>query len=161
MGRPLIKNLLRQLRDVQEGGLWLNESFKNKIDKLTDDEALSRPIPQIHSVAELVSHILEWRKECMLRLSGVRTDLMNSTQNWKDNDTLSQIGWRNLKTDFYESQSELIHLVENLDDAQLEKRYLDTNQNIYYLIEGIIHHDLYHLGQIGITIKLLRENSGV
>lgn len=47
--------------------------------------------------------------------------------------------------------------MESQEDANLETRFLDTDYNFHYLIEGIIHHDLYHLGQIGVTIKLLRK----
>jgi len=157
MSRVLIKNIIRQLREIQDGSLWFDQSFKEKIDKLSDAEALIRPIPQVHSVAEHISHILAWRTECMLRFKGQRTDLMNSAEDWKDNIALSKMGWINLKNTFYESTATLINALENKDDTYLETRFLDTDYNFHYLIEGIIQHDLYHLGQIGITIKLLNS----
>jgi hypothetical protein len=101
--------------------------------------------------------MLEWRKECMIRFNGLRTELMNSPDDWKDNTELSKIGWTELKNAFYDSQSELIRLMESQDDTFLETKFLDTDYNFHYLIEGIIHHDLYHLGQIGVTIKLLKK----
>jgi uncharacterized damage-inducible protein DinB len=158
MSQILIKNIIRQLNEIHDGALWFDECFRNKIDKLTDDEALTRPIPQIHSVAELVSHCLAWRKECMLRFKDLRTELMNSPDDWKNNIELSKAGWTELKNSFYESRTELIHLIENQDDTFLEKINPVSDCTYHYLIEGIIHHDLYHLGQIGITIKLLNEN---
>ena len=158
MSQVLIKNILRQLRELQDGSLWFDQSFKDKIDKLSDDEALTRPIPQVHSVAEQISHILEWRKECLLRFKGQRTDLMNSADDWKDNIALSEMGWTNLKSLFYQSTITLMNVLENEDDTYLETRFLETDYNFHYLIDGIIQHDLYHLGQIGITIKLLNSN---
>ena len=157
MSRVLIKNIIRQLNEIQDGSLWFDQCFKEKINSLSDTEALTKPIPQIHSVAEHVSHILEWRKECMLRFKGQRTDLMNSQEDWKDNIALSKIGWTNLKNLFYESTVTLINAMENQDDIFLETRFLDTEYNFHLLIEGIIQHDIYHLGQIGVTIKLLNQ----
>lgn len=157
MSRVLIKNIIRQLNEIQDGSLWFDQCFKEKINSLSDTEALTRPLPQIHSVAEHVSHILEWRKECMRRYKGQRTDLMNSQEDWKDNTALSKIGWTNLKNLFYESTVTLINAMENKDDIYLETRFLDTEYNFHYLIEGIIQHDIYHLGQIGVTIKLLNQ----
>jgi uncharacterized damage-inducible protein DinB len=157
MSQVLIKNIIRQLNEIQEGSLWFDQCFKEKINKLSDAEALNRPIPQVHSVAEHISHILEWRKECMLRFKGQSTDLMNSADDWKDNITLSKIGWTNLKKHFFESTVTLINALENQDDSYLETKFIDTDYNFHYLIEGIIQHDLYHLGQIGITIKLLDQ----
>ncbi len=157
MAQVLIKNIVRQLHEIQEGSLWFDQCFKDKIDGLSDSEALTSPIPQVHSVAEHVSHMLEWRKECMIRFKGLRTELMNSPDDWKDNTALRKIGWTDLKNTFYNSQSELIRLMESQDDTYLETKFLDTVYNFHYLIEGIIHHDLYHLGQIGVTIKLLKK----
>lgn len=157
MAKILIKNIVRQLHEIQEGSLWFDQSFKDKIDHLSDAEALTRPILQVHSVAEHVSHMLEWRKECMIRFKGLRTDLMNSPDDWKDNTELSKIGWTELKNSFYKSQYDLIYLLESQDDSYLETTFLDTDYNFHYLIEGVIHHDLYHLGQIGVTIKLLNK----
>ena len=157
MAQVLIKNIVRQLHQIQEGSLWFDQCFKDKIDRLSDSEALTRPIPQVHSVAEHISHMLEWRKECMIRFKGLKTELMNSPDDWKDNTELSKTGWTELKNAFYNSQSELIRLMESQDDSYLETKFLDTDYNFHYLIEGIIHHDLYHLGQIGVTIKLLKK----
>jgi len=157
MSQVLIKNLIRQLNEIQDGSLWFDQCFKEKIVTLSDAEALTRPIPQVHSVAEHISHIVAWRKECLLRFKGQRTDLMNSADDWQDNIRLSKTGWSNLKNVFYESTVTLIHALENQDDNYLETRFADTDYNFHYLIEGIIQHDLYHLGQIGITIKLLNS----
>ena len=157
MSQILINNIVRQLNEIQDGSLWFDQSFKDKIDNLSEEEALTRPIPEIHSVAEHVTHMLEWRKECILRYQGLKTNLMNSPDDWKDNTELRKIGWPILKNSLYNSRSELIDLLVNQDDAYLQNKFLDTEYNFHYLIEGIIHHDLYHLGQIGITIRLLNK----
>ena len=41
------------------------------------------------------------------------------------------------------------------DDYLLLKYAPETEHNNMYLIEGCLHHDIYHLGQIGLTIKLI------
>lgn len=157
MAQVLINNIIRQLNEIQEGSLWFDQSIKDKIDNLSETEALTRPIPSIHSVAEHVSHMLEWRKECMLRLNGQQTDLMNSPDDWKDNTVLRAFGWNKLKEALYNSRTELIDQVASQEDDYLENKFLNNEYNFHYLIEGIIQHDLYHLGQIGITIKLLNQ----
>ena len=157
MSQVLIKNIIRQLHEIQEGSLWFDQCIKDKIDTLSDAEAFARPIPQVHSVAEHISHMLEWRKECLLRFKGQRTDLMNSADDWKDDIELKKMGWVNLKTLFYESTITLINALQNQNDTYLETMFADTDYNFHYIIEGIIQHDIYHLGQIGITIKLLNQ----
>ena len=157
MPQILIVNLIRQLNEIHDGSLWFDQCFKDKIGNLSESEALKRPLPQVHSVAEHVWHIIAWRKECVLRYSGSKTELMNSPEDWKDSIELREIGWTNLLNKLFETKIDLIRLIENRDDSYLENKFLDTDYNFHYLIEGIIQHDLYHLGQIGITIKLLDQ----
>ena len=157
MSNLLIQNLVKQLQDVQDGDLWLDENFIKKIDTLTPEQALTRPIPDIHSVAEIVSHLSEWRRDCIRKLQGQKSTLtIESNENWRSNNELKQIGWKKLKDDFYASQYHLIRLIEIRDDAFLAQEC--GTYTFQALLEGMIHHDLYHLGQIGISIKLLKVN---
>jgi uncharacterized damage-inducible protein DinB len=157
MARILVENIIRQLNEIHDGSLWFDQCFKDKIGNLSENEALKRPMQQVHSVAEHVWHIIAWRKECILRYNGSKTELMNSPEDWKDNIELKAIGWNNLRNTLFETKFDLIRLIENQDDSYLENKFLDTDYNFHYLIEGTIQHDLYHLGQIGITIKLLDQ----
>lgn len=153
----LIRNIISQFLDIQEGENWIDESFKKKIDNVTADKVFVRPHPQLHSVGELVSHILEWRRASMDRLRGRQPSLtVNSPENWRTNDELISIGWAKLKSDFYLSTHQLIEILEDKDDSFLENTYKDV-YSFHYLIEGLVHHDLYHLGQIGLTIKFLNS----
>ena len=91
MSQVLINNIIRQLNEIQEGYLWFDQSIKDKVDNLSQTEAFTRPIPPIPSAAEHVSHMLEWRKECMLIFKGQQADLMNSGDDWKDNPLQQQL----------------------------------------------------------------------
>lgn len=157
MSNYLILNILRQLRELQEGPLWFDQCLRDKISGVSAEEAFERPIPKVHSIAEHVSHIIEWRKECLRRLNMERTDLMNSPDDWKSNEVLQLIGWEPLKRLLYQSTDDLIRALEDKDDAYLDTRFQDAEYNFHYIIEGILQHDIYHLGQMGITIKLLKE----
>lgn len=158
MAQILIRNLIRQLNELDTGSRWFDQCFQDRFKNLTEAEAFTRPIPEVHSVAEHISHLLEWRKECLRRWQGTKTDLMNSAEDWKDNQVLQEMGWDNLKKLFFESTTTLIRVLEAHDDSFLETQFQDTDYTFHYLIEGIIQHDLYHLGQIGITLKLLKRN---
>ncbi|MBS1574421.1 MAG: hypothetical protein JST09_03875 [Bacteroidetes bacterium] len=53
----------------------------------------------------------------------------------------------------------MIQLIAGKDDSYLDTVFQDTDYNYKYLIEGIILHDIYHLGQIGVTLKLIESVS--
>lgn len=151
----LIQNIISQLLDVQEQGKWLEENFKSKIEGINEDKVFERPLPELHSIAELVSHVLVWRMESIRKIKNMDANLtIDSPENWRTNGQLKEVGWLNLKTEFYQSIYTLIEILKDKDDTFLNKKYRDE-YSFKYLIEGLIHHDLYHLGQLGITIKFL------
>ncbi|REC72028.1 hypothetical protein DRF60_20400 [Chryseobacterium elymi] len=77
--------------------LWIDENFEKKLLKVNDETAFERPIDSMHSVAEIVSHLTEWRKEVFSRLKGNPIGLeMSGAANWRSNEELKQMGWKNL-----------------------------------------------------------------
>jgi len=153
--KNIVHNLTHQLSEVIDGEPWVDETFSKKLSGLTEEQAFTRPLPSVHSVAELVSHLLEWRISVLSILKGgSRTITMDSSANWKDNDPLRQEGWDILKEKFFKSQQDIIAFLDQQNDDYLEQ--VDKEQHSYlYYAEGLIHHDMYHLGQIGLVIKML------
>ncbi|REE79890.1 DinB family protein [Lutibacter oceani] len=158
--KTLINNFIKQLKEIQDGQIWLNVSFKKKLDLLDEKEVFKRPIPKLHSVAELISHLTFWRKEAILKIKtkkGLLTD--ESEENWLTIEQLKKIGWKKIQADYNNSLSEIILLLEQKDDSFLYETYYDNDYKDDYkylfLIEGMLHHDIYHLGQIGMLTKLL------
>lgn len=156
MGTKDIHHIIKTQKNVIGGENWYGENFRNKIDGLTEAQAFERPTARVHTVAELVSHITAWRCYNIGKLKGQPTGLtMESPENWKDNELLKQQGWEQLKKAFYDSAEELTHLMEKRDDAFLDEMYNGNGHDWRGLFEGLIQHDIYHLGQIAITIKLM------
>lgn len=158
MSNILINDIIRQLEEVMNADIWLDENFDKKLGQVSEDEVFIRPIPEIHSVAELISHLHEWRLETISRLKGNKQGFVeDDPRNWRTNDELKAVGWENLKRNFYESQQQLIDFLATKDDDYLEEKYPHYTYNYKYLAQGMIHHDMYHLGQLGITIKMLKK----
>jgi len=150
-----IHNLTRQLSEFNDGEPWIDETFSKKLTGLTEEQAFTRPYPSVHSVAEIVSHLLEWRISVLSILKGgARTITMDSPANWKSNDTLRKEGWTVLKERFYRSQQDIISFLDQQQDDYLLQVDKEDHSYLYY-VEGLIHHDMYHLGQIGLVIKML------
>jgi uncharacterized damage-inducible protein DinB len=156
MSTLLINDYCQQLKDIMNADLWLDENFEKKFSQIEKDQVFTRPIPEIHSVAELLSHLYEWRMDIIGRLKGSPPSLDDENlRNWKTNDILETEGWENLYNNFHESQQEIVAFLKTKDDSYLGEKYPHSDYTYKYLVQGLIHHDCYHLGQLGITIKLL------
>ena len=159
MSTLLIDHYRHVLDDNLSGNPWIDETFSKKFAQISEAEAFTRPVPEMHSVAELLSHLIAWRKVITDTLRGkAYVSVFDSPNNWKSNEELMQTGWEGLKQKFYESQRETLNILAHENDAWLGKVYADGTR-IKYLLDGLLAHDLYHLGQIGITIKYLKNSN--
>jgi len=157
----LIENIIRQLEEVQNGKLWIGSNFDSKLSQVDEKSVFLRPLESLHSVAEIISHLTLWRKETILKIKtgkGSKTD--DCEENWLSNDKLKILGWDKIKSEYDNTLSELIDLLKSKDDEFLNEHYYDTdfkdNYDYRFVINGMLHHDIYHLGQLGIIIKYLK-----
>jgi uncharacterized damage-inducible protein DinB len=158
MNRILINSLLQQIENILYEKSWLDESFRHKLMDIHEQNAFLQPAPGIKSIAELMHHLLVWRKEILSRLHGKARALdMESKSNWLPLEELKAIGWTAILEGFYQTQQELKDFFADKEDSFLENIHADSDYPYGQLLEGVLHHDLYHLGQIGITIKFLQK----
>ena len=156
----LIQHIIQQLEDIQEGKLWIGSNYKSKLNQVQEQDFFKRPIEDLHSVAEILSHLTLWREEAVLKINtgkGSKTDACE--ENWLPNDQLKLKGVETIKSDYNNSLKEIIRLLQQKDDSFLQQEYYDTdfkgNYTYQWLLNGMIQHDIYHLGQLGIIIKFL------
>ena len=160
----IIDYIIEQLIEIQNGKIWIGSSYESKLNGIDDSLFFIRPAKDLHSIAEIFSHITLWRNEAILKIKtgkGSKTD--DCEENWLTNKKLKVKGWTKIKSEYDNSLSELIDLLKEKDDGFLNKEYYDTdfkgNFKYSFLINGMLHHDIYHLGQLGIIIKYLRKQT--
>src|SRR5690606_6095798 len=56
-----VKNFVRQLNALFDGGSWQGESFSGKLRDVTPEIVFTQPAPGVHSIAEIVWHCTYWR----------------------------------------------------------------------------------------------------
>ena len=158
-GNKLIQSYITQLTELFSGEPWIEETFESKLKELPEDLAFSKPKEDIHSVGEILSHLIVWRKEILQRVKEKKSPsvTMESSDNWKKLETLKQDGLFQLLNEFNESQELLIEFLKTKTDSFLSTKDNFKNVSFDYYIRGLIHHDAYHLGQIGLLLKYFRE----
>ncbi len=157
----LINHIIEQLIEIQNGKIWIGSSYESKLKDIDDHLVFIRPAQDLHSIAEIISHLTLWRNEAILKIKtgkGSKTD--DCEENWLSNEKLKPKGWAEIKSEYDHTLSELIALLNEKNDSFLEKEYYDTdfkgNFKYSFLLNGMLHHDIYHLGQLGIVIKYLK-----
>lgn len=150
----------RQLSQLFNGGSWLGESFRDKLAGLSPAQALAQPAPGIHSVAELVAHCIYWRRAAAARVGGNLSyaTSMESPDNWPTPERLRAQGWPALLQELEATQAQLEAVFAATNDAFLQREFA-PGETLYSLAQGLLEHDTYHLGQMGLVLKILQTTS--
>lgn len=70
----------------------------------------------------------------------------------------SESDWNELVQDFVRNSEKFIHLVEKMDENQLNQTFVKEEYGTYLRnIEAQIEHAYYHLGQVSLINKLLKQ----
>lgn len=162
ISNPLINSLIVQLQEVQSGKIWLGTNFAKKINQLHTDAFFEKP-KDLNSIAEIVFHLTAWRKDAVVKIiSGKGSITDTDPSNWPGNKALKELGWEFIFKDYQDSLVTLIDLLKEKQDSFLEELYYDIDfKGTYpysFALYGILHHDIYHLGQIASLISLWEKN---
>lgn len=158
----LIDTIQVQLKEIHNGKIWIGTTVFDTLKLFDEKDAFSCP-NNVHNAAEIIAHLTFWRKETILKIKtgkGIMTD--ESPENWLGNAALKKIGWTKIMFEYRQSLDELLEILQLKNDAFLKEKYYDTDYKGYYqyqfLLNGMLHHDLYHLGQLRILLKFLSKN---
>ncbi|HEY8461324.1 MAG TPA: DinB family protein [Blastocatellia bacterium] len=145
-----------QLKRAQEGQAWHGPSLRELLDGMTAEQAASKPIPNAHSVWELVNHIIAWEQIARKRLEGAEETSIPDEVNFPPVTDASEEAWQTTLRSLEASNRGLRESIKKINDAKLEETTPGASYSIYVLLHGVIQHDLYHAGQIAILKKALK-----
>jgi len=142
-----IARIGKQLERTYSGDPWHGPSLRAILEGIVGPVAKALPISLAPSIAELAAHILSSREEALRRLEG-RGGGVPAAGNWPE-----PLEWSELLARLDSSHDALTKAVAALDEDVLDEKVEGRRESYYVLLQGIIHHDLYHAGQIAILKK--------
>lgn len=161
------QSLIRSLSEIFEGEPWYGESVMRKLENVPYVIGYKTCIPESHSVAQIVGHLIAWKKYAVEKLKSNQSyDIeIDSEQDWPNIEVHSQDEWEKLKRELVATQSKIYELlIEKEDDSFLKEKVGGRDYTMEYLMRGLIQHDIYHIGQIGLIESQLKDkeiDSGV
>jgi uncharacterized damage-inducible protein DinB len=144
-----------QLRRAFYGGAWHGDSLFEILKGVTAERAAARPIPNAHSIWELVLHIAAWDGAVRRRMTGVAVKL-SAKKNFPPVVDTSEAAWAGTLEHVRRVHDELVEAVEKFPEKSLSKQVpgkKGAHYNFYYMLHGVVQHELYHAGQIALLKK--------
>ena len=136
------------------GEAWHGPSLKDLLEGVSAENASKHTVKNAHSIWELVNHIAAWNKIVRQRLEG-ESPKVTPELDWPDVWDASEPVWKRSLENLFGSRSLLRKAVEGLRDDQLDEKIGTDGGTRYFMLHGLVQHDLYHAGQIAILKKAL------
>jgi uncharacterized damage-inducible protein DinB len=144
-----------QLHRAFNGDAWHGDSLLEILNGVAASQAAARPIPHAHSIWELVRHIAAWDGAVLRRLGGVALELSDA-ENFPSVPDMSDAAWHRALRELKQVHQELVDAVAALPDTRLSESVPGkegAHYTFYYMLHGVVQHELYHAGQIALLKK--------
>ncbi|MEW6125853.1 MAG: DinB family protein [Acidobacteriota bacterium] len=150
-----VRRIQDQLRRAFEGEAWHGDSIIQLLKGVTAEQAAAKPIKGVHSIYEIVSHIAFWETISRRRVEGDEGKVENLEEGWAFPNDGSEAAWQAAIEKLKISNEALRETIGKLSDEQLKEKAAGQIYSIYFMLHGVIQHDLYHAGQIAVLKKAL------
>ena len=150
-----INRIVKLFEALQHGDCWIGYNFKEVLHGVGAADAIKNIAGKTNNTWQLVAHITYWRTSVVNRLTG-----SNNPPPFKDflmPAEFSEANWRQTLLDFEAVYHVLRSAIHKINEEQLDKPSPKEGQTFYELIMGCLQHDAYHLGQIVILKRMIRE----
>lgn len=146
-----------RIREVLLNGRWIaNTNFKDQITHTSMAEATLQ-VEGLNTVALLTFHIHYYVKGLLHVLQGGNLDIKDK-YSFDLPEIKSEADWNQLVNTFISDAEAFAGKVAQMDDQALDRVFFDERYGSYLRnIEAIIEHSYYHLGQVSLIRKIIRQ----
>ena len=150
-----IMRLDEQLRRALEGGAWHGPSVLEALAGVSAEQARSHPIPEAHSIWELVLHIGSDYALVLRRLVGDGRPL-TPDEDWPSCPPATAENWQQAVEVLRRFNQQLREAVRAFPPERLDEPLVpEAPYTAYTQFIGVTQHNLYHAGQISLLKRAL------
>jgi len=151
-----MQSIIRNLENTLDGEPWYGRPVYAILREITSSQAYIKPGKKAHSLADLLYHMLTWAEFTLKRVEKDNSMDMAAFEelDWRQIDPILH-DWEEGLSAFIATHQQLVARLQEQDDAFLEEKVDYRHYNFRFLLNGLIQHNIYHLGQIAYLKKLL------
>lgn len=149
--------IVDQLTSTISGEAWYGDSLRQTLKGVNAKQAQAHPIPNAHSIWELLCHVEAWVKFAVGAVEGVPIPpwpAMPVELDWPAVADTGEAAWNQTVDSFFSHHLKLVETIKALTDERLDATVPGRSYNFYRLFHGTIEHAVYHAGQIVLLKKI-------
>jgi uncharacterized damage-inducible protein DinB len=147
------------LKRAHGGDAWHGPSVQDVLRGVNAKLAASRPPAGLHTIWEIVLHLIAWNRAVFDRVQGKRVRL-GKTQDWPSMPAPSAAAWHDSLAQLELSHRQLLSAIHRLPDRDLTRKTGSRRRDtVYENLLGTAQHYTYHAGQIMLLKRIAKAPS--
>ncbi len=114
---------------------------------------MSRPIPDRHTIWELVLHLTAWTDIPRQRMEGDPVADPSVEQDWPPVTGSDEASWRATIQELHLAHDRLQEALVRFPETRLSETVPGRDHSVFVMLHGVVQHGLYHAGQIAMLKK--------
>jgi hypothetical protein len=148
--------IVEQLKKSLDGEAWHGPALFELLKDVSAVQATSRPIPDAHTIWEIVTHLTAWATETLALYHDPSRARMTPEQNFPPTIyKLDDNAWPAAQNKLRQAHDAWYHDLATINEPDLYLAQQDIYPSIYEILHGLVQHTAYHAGQIVLLKKML------
>ena len=151
-----IQSIIRNLIQVNSGEPWFGRAVYTILDEIDPAIVHQKPNENSHSLLQLLYHLITWAEFTLKSIEKTGKEDITAIEqtDWREIDPAIH-SWQKGLGEFKNVNEKIIALLKTKDDEFLKEMVEHRKYNFRFLLNGLIQHNIYHLGQVAYVKKLL------
>ena len=151
-----IQSIIRNLENTLDGTPWYGRPVYAILREVDSSLVYKKPTPGSHSLMDLLYHMITWAEFTLKRIE--KDDKLDMAAfekiDWRKIDP-SIHNWDEALGAFIAAHQQIIAHLQAKNDDFLNEVVDYRNYNFRFLLNGLIQHNIYHVGQVAYLVKQL------
>lgn len=144
-----VKFVMDQLRTTFSGDSWHGPSVMKTLEGVAAEQASARPLGERHTIWELADHTTFWLEEAHKALKAKEISRPEKVMDWPRMGS-SEEQWKESVRRLEAAVNMILDELAGWNTKDLEKTVGGASYSYRQMLHGVVHHNLYHAGQIAI-----------
>ena len=151
-----LQSIIRNLEKVNTGQPWYGRAVYEMLEETDPAMVYKKPNDNSWSLIELLYHMITWADFTLKRIEGDKEKDMAAFEelDWREIDPGIHT-WEKGISEFKAIHKKIVELLNEKDDKFLGDIVDYRKYNFRFLLNGLIQHNIYHIGQVAYIKKLL------
>jgi uncharacterized damage-inducible protein DinB len=150
-----ITAIVKSFETTLSGQPWFGRAVYEILEEVDESKVNIRPNDTEHSLQELIWHMNTWAEFTLAHLEQRAADELKTIEenDWREMNTKTtwKKGVEQLKT----IHKKIETILSQKEDSFLKEMVPNRQFNFRFMLNGLVQHNIYHLGQIAYLKKLL------